>query len=348
MDAYLEILDRIISHGKTKSTRTGINTISISGVSFEHEMSDGFPLLTTKEMRYDGILSELEFFIKGKTDKGWLREKNNHIWDDWCNPEALRDYRFDDDSIEDDLNDIINKYKEFSKEAMPLKRVRKLADDVLEQVMPTPSGYALLPDADIDRLKDSGRKIAQYLEDDLGPIYGWQWRNLGAEYRGPHDDYSGEGIDQLEQIVDKLKSNPLDRRMICTAWNPKDVDRMALPPCHYSFQVLSDGNRVDLIWQQRSVDTPLGLPYNIASYGALLHLLAKESSMEEGRLVGQLGDVHIYENQLDGVKEQLEREPLKLPRIVTDNFTSISDWKYTDSKIKDYEPHPKIRFPIAV
>ncbi|MFP4118398.1 MAG: thymidylate synthase [Candidatus Woesearchaeota archaeon] len=355
MEQYLSILDKVMSQGRRKSNRTGVDTISVSGVQFEHDMQDGFPLLTTKEMRTSGILSELEFFIKGKTDKGWLKERNNHIWDDWCNPEALREYSFDDESIESDFNNVVDRYMEFSKSHKPLKRVRRLLDKALLQVEPTESGYILQPGSDMEILKDSARKIAQYLEDDLGPIYGWQWRHFGGNY-GDHDDeirpqdqdYSNEGIDQLEEIVEKLKSNPMDRRMICTAWNPEEIGKMALPPCHYSFQVLSDGKTLDLIWQQRSVDTPLGLPFNIASYGTLLHLLAKEADMEEGRLVGQLGDVHIYENQLEGAKEQLTREPYKLPKITTENFASIYDWKYTDSTIKDYEHHPKIKFPIAV
>ncbi len=178
-------------------------------------------------------------------------------------------------------------------------------------------------------------------EDDLGRIYGVQWRNrMGT-------------IDQLKDVVDKLKTNPFDRRMIVNAWNPSELDQMALPPCHYSWQVIvtinHQGEKVlNLTWNQRSVDTMLGLPYNIASYALLLLLLAKESNMVPGILMGSLGDVHIYENHSDGAQEQISRELKLLPKLEILNFTSIWDWKYTDIELIWYESHPKIEFTIAV
>lgn len=349
MESYLNVLNKILKDGTWKQNRTGIDTISISGAIFEHNMTEGYPLLTTKEMRPEGILSELEFFIKGITSKKWLREQNNHIWDDWCNPEALNRYSFSNESVEEEFKDIVNQFEKL--DYKPLKRVRRLVDASREYF---DDELNLVKEAD-SYLLNNVRKIAQYIEDDLGPIYGWQWRHFGGNYQS-HEassspqsaDYSGEGFDQLENIVNGLKKSPESRRLICSAWNPKDIGKMALPPCHYGFQVLSDGENLDLIWQQRSVDTPLGLPYNIASYAALLHLLSKETGLASRMLIGQLGDVHIYKNQLDGIEEQLTRSPRKLPEIATDGFDSIFRWKYQDTKIENYNPHPRINFEIAV
>ena len=185
-------------------------------------------------------------------------------------------------------------------------------------------------------------------ERDLGPIYGWQWRNFGAKYKGFNETPEGNGVDQLKNVVEKLKNKPNDRRMIVTAWNPVDLPTMALPACHYGFQVTVIKDKLNLLWNQRSVDVALGLPFNIASYGLLLHLLAKESGFKEGKLIGFLGDTHIYENHVDGMKEQTSREPYELPKIKTENFTSIFDWSYKDSKIENYQHHPRIKFKVAV
>ena len=284
MRSYLSIVREILVAGDYKENRTGIPTYSTAGATFEHDMSLGFPLLTTKSVPLRLIASELEFFIKGLTDKKWLQDRNNHIWDEWC---------------------------------WQLK---------------VPYGHD----------KETQQKMFE--ERDLGPIYGYQWRNFGAEYDGFDKDYSEKGIDQLENLIGSLKTNPNDRRMIVSAWNPNQVDEMALPPCHYGFQVTVTDDKLNLMWNQRSVDTALGLPFNIASYGLLLHLLAKETGFGEGRLVGFLGDTHIYENHIEGLGKQLSRVPKDLPNIETENFTSIFDWEYTDSKVIGYEPHGQINF----
>ena len=288
MKQYLDLVKDILETGEKKENRTGIDAYCVTGRTFQHDMKDGFPVLTTKKLPFQSIKSELEFFIKGLTDKRWLQERKNTIWDEWCNP-------------------------------------RKVP-------------YA----------HDSENKNRMMNENDLGPIYGFQWRHFGAEYKGPDANYSGQGVDQLANLVEMLKKNPNDRRMIVTAWNPAQISEMALPPCHYGFQVTVNRGRVNLLWNQRSVDTMLGLPFNIASYGLLLHLLAKESGFEEGILTGFLGDLHIYENHLKGAEEQLNRKPDNLPHINTENFTSIFDWGYTDSKLIGYNPQPKIDFKIAV
>lgn len=290
MRAYLDIVNKILTEGSKVDTRTGIKAYTIAGAVFEHDMQKGFPLLTTKKVPFRLISSELEFFIKGITDKKWLQEKNNHIWDEWAKPQ-LAPYGHDE---------------------------------------------------------ESKKKMLE--ERDLGPIYGFQWRHFNAPYETYDSDYSGKGIDQLKKVIETLKTNPRDRRMIVSAWNPQHFGEMALPPCHYSFQVTVIDNKLNLLWNQRSVDTMLGLPFNIASYALLLHLLAKESGLQEGKLVGFLADVHIYENHIEGAKEQLLRDPekFKLPQIETENWKSIFDWKSEDTKILNYESFEKINFEIAV
>ncbi len=288
--SYLGILRRIISEGEWKQNRTGVRTLAIAGAMFEHDMRNGFPLLTTKKMPFKIISSELEFFIKGLTDKRWLQERNNHIWDEWATPSIA------------------------------------------------PYGH------------DNEAKKRMFEERDLGPVYGFQWRHFNGEYSGYTASHDGKGVDQLSEIVKKLKDDPNDRRMIVSAWNPQQLKIMALPPCHYGFQVTVIGKRLNLMWNQRSVDTMLGLPFNIASYALLLHLLAKESGFEEGRLIGFLGDVHIYENHMNGANEQLSRDPNKYtpPEAATPNFNSIFEWKYTDTVLDNYQSYPAIKLDIAV
>ncbi len=290
MKAYHDIVQNILDNGIVKEDRTGTGTIAIAGAMFEHDMADGFPLITTKKMPFKVMAAELEFFIKGLTDKEWLKERKCHIWDEWANPQKA------------------------------------------------PYGH---DDASKQRMAD---------ERDLGPIYGYQWRHFDAPYYNFDTDYTDQGVDQLKNVVETLKTKPYDRRMIVSAWNPAMMKQMALPPCHYSFQVTVLDGKVNLMWNQRSVDTMLGLPFNIASYALLLHLLAKETGLGEGKLIGFLGDVHIYKNHFEGAREQMSRDvnTYPLPKIETENFSSIWDWKYTDTKVVGYESYPRIKFDIAV
>lgn len=288
MKSYLDIVQHILENGERKQNRTGVDALTVAGVMFEHDMSKGFPLLTTKKMPFKTIRVELEFFIKGLTDKQWLQDRRCTIWDEWCNPKKV------------------------------------------------PYGH------------DEETKRRMREERDLGPVYGFQWRNFDAPYRGHDVDHAGEGIDQLVKLIDTLKKNPGDRRMIVMAWNPKALPEQALPPCHYGFQVTVINGKLNLLWNQRSVDTMLGLPFNIASYAVLLHLLAKESGLQEGKLIGFLADTHIYVNHLDGAREQLQRTPKVLPRIITEPFTSIFDWTGEHTRLEGYESEPRIDFPIAV
>lgn len=196
--------------------------------------------------------------------------------------------------------------------------------------------------------KKQYRKVYQKELSDLGPIYGYQWRSFNKTYETQSEDDGdwNNYTDQLKSIVDKLKNNPYDRRMVCSAWNPNQMNMMALPPCHYAFTVVVYGNKLNLCWKQRSVDSVLGLPNNIASYALLQTLLCVESGLYAGELVGVLEDCHIYENQLESVKELLTREEKELPIVricFPDNKEfSIFDWTYEDVILENYNPHPKL------
>ena len=290
MKEYLRIIDEILTFGYEKTDRTGIGSISIPGVLFKHNMDHGFPMLTTKKMWLRLVASELQFFIAGNTDKAWLQERNNHIWDEWCNP-MLEPYSNN--------------------------------DPVLQAAMAA--------------------------ENDLGPIYGWQWRHFGGTYINQHTDYSDVGIDQFADMIRKLKHHPDDRRNYVTAWQPNQIQMMALPPCHYGFQVTVTQGRLNLMWNQRSVDSILGLPFNIACYALLLHLLALECGLEMGWLSGFLGDTHVYQNHIDSYQMyQQNRDPKPLGGIVTKDFTNIFDWDFEQSEVMEYQSHDAIKFDIAI
>lgn len=183
--------------------------------------------------------------------------------------------------------------------------------------------------------EDTKRKMKE--EDDLGFIYGSQWRN-----------FNNQGYDQLRVIVDTLKKNPSDRRMVCSAFNPLVLNQQALPPCHLGFIVNVINGKLNLSFQMRSVDVPLGMPFNIASYSLLLHLLCKETGLKEGVMTGFFNSVHIYSNQVEGIQEQLKRTPYKFPYVNTSKFTNIFDWCYEDTSIEEYICHSAIKMPIAI
>jgi len=274
---YFRLLNTILTNGRTKHNRTGVDTIGVFGEQAKFDLSEGFPLLTTRKLPFKSIMVELEGFIKGITDKKWYQDRGCHYWDEWCNPKKVA-YGHDE---------------------------------------------------------DTRRKMKN--ETDLGKIYGYQWRN-----------FNSSGVDQLKRVVDTLKKNPTDRRMIVSAWNPCQLDEMALPPCHFWWMVGVEEDRLNLVWGQRSVDSICGLPSNIASYALLLHLLARETGLKEGILTGQLVDTHIYVNHLDNVKIQMERTPRWSPTIKTEKFSSIFDWSHTDTELIGYNPHPKLNFEIAI
>jgi thymidylate synthase len=278
---YSRLLNLILEQGQWKGNRTGVDCLTIAGFMFQHDMAEGFPLLTSRKLPFKSTKVELEFFIKGLRSKKWLQDRGCHYWDGWCNP-------------------------------------------------------AIIPYANDEETK---KKMA--VEDDLGLIYGTQWRAFG-------DPNSSNKIDQLTNIVHTLKKNPSDRRMICSAWNPLVLPYAALPSCHYGFQVTVIGDKLNLAWNQRSVDTCCGLPQNIASYALLLHLLAKEAGLKEGKLIGFLMDTHIYANHMDGVKKQLSQATFSLPQIKTDEFTSIFDWEYNDTELIAYQYSEPIKYEVSI
>lgn len=290
---YLEILRDLVNSDVKQENRTGVDTYKIPPRMIQHDMSKGFPLLTTKRVAWKTMKVELEGFIKGITSKKWFQDRGCKIWDEWSNPKRVP-YGNDEDS-----------------------------------------------------------KAKMVAEDDLGLIYGSQWRNFHDPKNIGWDilnDKKIEGgkVDQLENIIETLNKNPTDRRMICLAWNPLALDYQALPACHVLFRVGVTNGKLDLTWYQRSVDTFLGLSFNLASYALLLHLIAKETGFEEGILTGFLDDLHLYENHIDQAKEQLSREPYELPYIETENFKSIFEWEHDDTLLFDYKCHPSIKAPVAV
>jgi len=321
MKAYLDILDNCLSKGTLSDNRTGIKTIRIPwGASFEHDMSQGFPLITTKKMGLKNIATELEFFIKGYTDKKWLQDNKCHIWDEWSNKDCWQ-----------------NLYDE------TVYKLEKNDNLVIDENI-------------ADQIKNSFMSAGR----DLGPIYGWQWRHFGGEYRWnpeePTKNFNPRkaGVDQLAKVIETAKKDPNNRRLIVSAWNPKDQDKMALPPCHVMHQILIHNGKLNLIWTQRSCDMFLGIPYNIASYALLLLLYAKELGYEPGILRGELHDVHIYENHIPQVKEQLKREPYKLPTVCVGDsrFQCISggmlNWEAQNGfTLKDYICHEKLTGEVA-
>lgn len=291
-------------------------TIGLPNVIFSHDMGEGFPLLTTKKMPLRIIAVELEGFIKGITDKDWYRSRGCRIWDEWSNIEAAKKL-----------------YEEWYPDGPP---------DVVDYYFEGKPSF------------ESVKKAVQAAATDLGPIYGYQWRRFGQQYNDVIEDGRADGVpvsvatDQFKYIADTLRSNPYDRRMVCSAWNPNQKHMMALPPCHYAFNAVVYGNELSLNWVQRSCDLMLGVPFNIASYALLLKLLARHANLRVGNLTGLLADCHIYDNQIDGAKQQLEREPRPLPRLFIPNNDGdsfdIFKWDHTQLELVDYDPHGKIDF----
>ena len=287
---YQKILQDILILGKKKEDRTGTGTLSIFGKQIRHDMSEGFPLLTTKKMAVKTMMTELKWFLKGDTNIKYLVDNNCHIWDG----DAYKAYPHKDKLTQ----------KEF---------IQKIKSDY---------------------------KFAR-VWGELGPIYGKQWRNWDYRYgSGPTCK-----IDQIKDLIKNIKENPSSRRLMVSAWNVGEIDKVVLPPCHYGFQCYVNDGKLSLMWNQRSVDTFLGLPFNIASYGTLLLLLCEETNLKPGELIGNLGDTHLYKNHIEQAQEQVKRTSFKLPTIQLSNVDILNgEWDY---EIKDYEYHPTIKAPLS-
>ena len=320
---YQLLLQDILDNGVEKSDRTGTGTLSVFGRQIRHDMKQGFPALTTKKLAWKQVVSELLWFLTGQTNIAFLLKHNNHIW----TGDAYKAYR----------------------EARPLDRDAYTIEEFEEQIK-----------TNLDFARRYG---------DLGPIYGKQWRKW--------DGKNGR-IDQIDDLVKELKTNPDSRRLMVSAWNPGELDQMVLPPCHYGFQVYTreldkfersrwwgipkgqhfldevldkyniPTRAISLMWNQRSVDTFLGLPFNIASYGLLLEIIAKEVNMVPDELIGNLGDVHLYSNHIEQAKEQISREPFDLPQLKTDaKMDGICCNVPDDFVLEGYQSHPAIKAPLS-
>ena len=314
MKQYLELLEKIKQEGIEKSDRTGTGTKSIFGYQMRFDLSKGFPILTTKRVPFGLIKSELLWFIKGDTNIRYLLQHNNHIWDEW----AFKRYVESPDYTGEDMTD-------FGR--------RSLQDPVFKEV------YEKELETFCQRILNEDDFAAKYGE--LGNIYGSQWRHWKTT--------QGETIDQLAQVIEMLKTSPDSRRLIVSAWNPEDVPCMALPPCHTMFQFYVADGKLSCQLYQRSADVFLGVPFNIASYALLTHLIANEVGLEVGEFVHTLGDAHLYLNHLEQVDLQLSRETYELPQLVLKHpEKSLYDLEVTDVVLEGYECHPTIKAPIAV
>jgi thymidylate synthase len=271
MKQYLNLVRDILENGTEKSDRTGTGTISIFGTQTKYDLREGFPLLTTKKVLFNGCLRELLWFLKGSTNINDNLTQHTPIWDAW-------------------------------------------ADD----------------------------------QGELGPVYGYQWRkwpkytldSVTGQYKRSH-------LDQIQQAIDTIKTNPDSRRILVNAWNVSDVENMALPPCHLLFQFYVVNGRLDCQLYQRSADVALGVPFNIASYSLLMMMVAQECDLEPGIFTHTLGDAHIYLNHVEGLKKQLEREPMKRP-TVTIAKKPFDELEFEDFTLNDYQHHPFIKFEVSV
>ena len=264
MKPFHDLLRRILQEGCAKDDRTGTGTLSVFGHQMRFDLSDGFPLVTTKKLHLRSIVHELLWFLAGDTNVAYLRENSVSIWDEWADERG-----------------------------------------------------------------------------DLGPVYGKQWRSW--------EKPGGGTVDQIAWVLDEIRRSPDSRRLVVTAWNPADLDRMALAPCHCLFQFHVAAGRLSCQLYQRSADAFLGVPFNIASYALLTHMMAQATGLEAGDFVHSFGDAHLYLNHLEQARLQLSREPRPLPRLrLNPAVRSLFDFRYEDIVIEVYDPHPAIRAPVAV
>ena len=302
MKAYLDLLQDVHANGVGKDDRTGTGTRSVFGRQIRCDLSEGFPLLTTKKVFLRGIIHELLWFVQGDTNIKYLVDNNVGIWNEWP---------FQNYLVKNGLDSQFEKHSE-----------------------PWQAELASF----IEKIKTDDAFAKQWGE--LGPVYGKQWRNFS-------------GIDQLEWVINEIKTNPTSRRLIVSAWNPAEIEEMAkagLPPCHTLFQFyVSHDNKLSCQLYQRSADLFLGVPFNIASYALLTMMVAQVCDLELGEFVHAFGDVHIYNNHEDQVLEQLSRSPKALPSMkINSSVKSLFDFTFDDFELVDYNPDPAIKAPVAV
>nr|WP_253286020.1 thymidylate synthase [Aerococcus urinae] len=310
---YLDLLQTILEKGHDKSDRTGVGTRSIFGYQMRFDLNEGFPILTTKKVAFGLIKSELLWFLRGDTNIRYLLENNNHIWDEW----AFENWISSEDYQGPDMTNFglrAEKDPEFKAEYLNVKA------DFCQKIL-----------NDEDFAKEYG---------ELGNVYGKQWRDWETR--------DGGSIDQIANILEQLKNTPDSRRIILSAWNPEDIPNMALPPCHTLSQFYVNDGKLSCQLYQRSGDVFLGVPFNIASYALLTHLIAREVGLEVGDFVHTFGDVHIYNNHFDQVKEQLSRQPGQLPQLEIKSDKSMFDLEKDDIVLNNYHPQAPIKASVAV
>lgn len=311
---YLDLGRKLIEEGHRKGDRTGTGTLSLFGYQMRFDLSKGFPLLTTKKVPFGLIKSELLWFLKGDTNIRYLLQHKNHIWDEW----AFEKFVQSTDYHGPDMTD-------FGR--------RCLVDEAFNQQ------YQKELKDFCQRIVDDEEFAAKY--GDLGHIYGYQWRHW--------EEKDGSFIDQIKNVIETIKTTPDSRRLIVSAWNPEDVPTMALPPCHTMFQFYVNDGKLSCQLYQRSADVFLGVPFNIASYALLTHLIAHETGLEVGDFVHTLGDAHLYLNHVEQMEEQLSRTVRAFPTLVLNQEKqSVFDFDVEDIKVISYDPHPAIKAPIAV
>ncbi|MCZ2490927.1 thymidylate synthase [Dellaglioa carnosa] len=313
-ETYLQLERDILANGNDKTDRTQTGTKSLFGYQMRFDLSQGFPLLTTKKVPFGLIKSELLWFLKGDTNIQYLLKHKNHIWDEW----AFKNYIESIDYLGPDMTDFGRRAlsdPEFKKEYDVQKKL--FCDKIIED-----DAFA--------------KKFGE-----LGDVYGSQWREWKTR--------QGDTIDQISDVIEAIKKTPDSRRLIVSAWNPEDVPNVALPPCHTLFQFYVADGKLSCQLYQRSGDVFLGVPFNIASYALLTHLIAKEVGLEVGEFIHTLGDAHIYSNHIEQVKEQLTREVQPMPKLwLNPDKESIFDYDMSDIKIEGYNPAPPIKAPVAV
>ncbi|EBF5149630.1 thymidylate synthase [Listeria monocytogenes] len=314
MKQYLDLEKYVLENGIQKGDRTGTGTISTFGYQMRFDLQEGFPIMTTKRVPFKLVVSELLWFLHGDTNIRYLLQHNNNIWNEW----AFERFVKSDDYKGEDMTDF---------------GLRAERDPAFKEV------YQAEMDKFKTRILEDEAFANKYGE--LGNIYGKQWREWKTS--------QGETIDQLADLIEMIKTNPNSRRLIVSAWNPEDIPNMALPPCHSLFQFYVADGKLSCQLYQRSADIFLGVPFNIASYALLTHLIAREVGLEVGEFIHTMGDAHLYNNHIEQVKEQLSRTPHKLPKLVlSDKTATIFDFDVADISLDGYNPDPAIKAPISV
>lgn len=311
---YLTLAQYVLDHGHQKGDRTGTGTLSTFGYQMRFDLQKGFPILTTKKVAFGLVKSELLWFLRGDTNIRFLLAHNNHIWDEW----AFKKWVESDEYQGPDMTDFGHRW---------------LTDPAFKAV------YLAEKKTFCERILADDEFAARY--GNLGDVYGAQWRHWQTR--------RGETIDQIKNVIEDIKTTPDSRRLIVSAWNPEDVPAMALPPCHTLFQFYVNDGKLSCQLYQRSADIFLGVPFNIASYALLTHLIAKECGLAVGEFIHTLGDAHLYSNHLDQIREQLARPVHQAPQLILpDHPMKLSEYTPADIQLANYEHEAAIKAPVAV